>query len=265
MTYPPQPPGPGQPDPYGQQPGQYGQQPGYPQQPGPQPYGQPPQPGPYGQQDPYGQQPYGQNPYGQGQFGQGQFGQQPYGGYPGGPGGEPPKKKTGLVVGIVAAAVVLLAGVFAFTAWVAPGFLTDDENSAEGNQGTSPTTSQASEPAAPSSETVPTSETVPELETGAPDSGGGAAGLNELATETVTALNEADGDAFDALVCADSPLKGELTPQQGAQWQLRGTPSESGSRGQFTVTASMGNESGTVDFAAQQQSGQWCIANGASS
>ncbi|HEX3731942.1 MAG TPA: hypothetical protein VHU91_03335 [Mycobacteriales bacterium] len=89
-----QPPGPytpypGQPDPnaqpgYGQQP--YGQQ-GYGQQ-------------GYGQQQPYGQQGYGQQGYGQQPYGQ-----QGYGGY------TPPKKKTGLIVGIAIGAVVLLLGI----------------------------------------------------------------------------------------------------------------------------------------------------------
>ncbi|HEX4701346.1 MAG TPA: hypothetical protein VH352_04390 [Pseudonocardiaceae bacterium] len=75
MTYPPQPPGPG-----------------------PGPYGPPP-----GQADPFGQQ----------SFAQQQYEQQMPGGYVGSPGyGQPPKKRTGLVVGIVIAVVVLVgAGV----------------------------------------------------------------------------------------------------------------------------------------------------------
>ncbi|HEV7981036.1 hypothetical protein [Amycolatopsis sp.] len=61
-----------------------------------QPYGQQPQQ-PYGQQPPYGQQqPYPQQPYGYG----------PPPGYP-----QPPKKsKTGLIIGIVIGAVVVLGG-----------------------------------------------------------------------------------------------------------------------------------------------------------
>lgn len=74
MTYPPQQPYGGQPDPYGQQPASgapYGQpqQPGYPQQPASgAPYGQPASGAPYGQPDPYAQSsgaPYGQPAYGQ--------------------------------------------------------------------------------------------------------------------------------------------------------------------------------------------------------
>ncbi|KHF43478.1 hypothetical protein [Saccharomonospora viridis] len=80
MTYPPQPGQPGQPDPYGgQQPGQWGQQPQQPGLPGSAPM--------------------------------------PQQGYPGGPqygqpgfGTPPPKKKTGLIVGICIAAAVVIGG-----------------------------------------------------------------------------------------------------------------------------------------------------------
>ncbi|WP_410657955.1 hypothetical protein [Amycolatopsis sp. lyj-112] len=125
MTYPPQP---GQP-PYGQggQPpsGEFGQQ--YPGQQHPEQYpgqqypeqqypGQqyPQQGGAYPQQQQYpgqGQQPYGQNP----QYGQG-FG---------GPPAPPNKSKTGLLIGVAAAVVVLV--VLGITGFVAPGFFLGDD------------------------------------------------------------------------------------------------------------------------------------------
>ncbi|MFB9314236.1 DUF4878 domain-containing protein [Nocardioides plantarum] len=74
--------------PYGQS---YGQQPGQP--PSQPPYGAPGQPA-YGA----GQQPYGQQP----QYAQ-PYGQAPYG-------GTPPKKKTGLIIGIVVGVLVLIGG-----------------------------------------------------------------------------------------------------------------------------------------------------------
>ncbi|MBV9845113.1 MAG: hypothetical protein JOZ47_08590 [Kutzneria sp.] len=100
MTYPPQPPD----APYGQQPsGGYG------------PYGQQPQSP--GAQQPYGaQQPGGypaQPPYGSGQFDQPPAYGQGYGQYAPPPWvtpDEPRKKRTGLIIGIAAAAVVVLAG-----------------------------------------------------------------------------------------------------------------------------------------------------------
>lgn len=154
MTYPPQPGQPygQQPDPYNQG-GQYGQQGGYPQS-----GGFPEQSGQYGQgqQGQYGQGQYGQ-PGGypqsggfpqQGQPQQGGYDQSAYGqyqGYPqqgqygqpgmGGPGGQPPKKKTGLIVGAIIGVVVLLGGIFAVTAFAWPGFLTEDEET--GSSGSS--------------------------------------------------------------------------------------------------------------------------------
>ncbi|ONI84255.1 hypothetical protein ALI144C_16475 [Actinosynnema sp. ALI-1.44] len=67
----------------------------------------PQQPGPYGgQPDPYGQQPGWQDGYNQQQPA---WGQQPnYGGFPG---GQPPRKsKTGLIIGLVVAGVLVVGG-----------------------------------------------------------------------------------------------------------------------------------------------------------
>jgi hypothetical protein len=119
MAYPPQQPGfdPNQQPPQGQ-PG-HGQQPGYGQQPQQPGYGQQPQQPGYGQTPPpgYGQQPqqpgYGQQPQqpGYGQTPPPGYGQQP--GY--GPGGglppAPKKSKTGLIVGVIAGALVLVVAV----------------------------------------------------------------------------------------------------------------------------------------------------------
>lgn len=108
MTYPPQ--QPGQPGPYEQQPwGGYPQQ-GPPNGPQPSPYGYPQQQPPYG----YPQQsgPVGPHAHPQGGYDQyGQFGHYPPGQPGGAPGGPPGKKnKTGLIVGIAVAAVLLIGG-----------------------------------------------------------------------------------------------------------------------------------------------------------
>ncbi|MGW4131196.1 hypothetical protein [Amycolatopsis japonica] len=107
MTYPPQP---GQPD------GQGGQQ-----YPGQQYPGQQYQQGGYDQSGAYPQQQqqypgYGQQPYGQNQ-------QYPQGF--GGPPAPPKNNKTGLIVGIAAAAVVVI--VLGITGFVAPGFFLGDD------------------------------------------------------------------------------------------------------------------------------------------
>jgi Domain of unknown function (DUF4333) len=103
--------------------------------------------GGYGQQQPYGQQPY------QG-YGQPPTQQQPYGGYgqqqptqqypgygqqPGGYGPPPPaKKKSGALIWIITAVVVLAVAVFLVLGLVTPGFLNKkvlDESALEGDSG----------------------------------------------------------------------------------------------------------------------------------
>ncbi|UUV35149.1 hypothetical protein NQK81_17445 [Amycolatopsis roodepoortensis] len=134
MTYPPQP---GQPD-HGQGGQQYpGQQPGqpYPEQqqyPGQQQQypGQPQyQQGGYDQSGAYPQQQYPQQQYPG-------YGQQQYGQGFGGPPAPPKNNKTGLIVGIAAAAVVVLT--LGITGFVAPGFFLSDDKAekASGPEGT---------------------------------------------------------------------------------------------------------------------------------
>lgn len=259
MTYPPQ--QPGQPDPYGQQPGPYGQQPDpYGQQPGPygqpgpQHYGQqPPQPGPYGQQDPYGQQQFGQQPYG----GQ-QFGQQPYGahpGGPGGPGGEPPKKKTGLIAGISAGAVVLLAGVFAFTAWVAPGFLLDDEEqSADGNNNASPATSQSGEPTSSGSETSPETETSESAQSG--ERAPGAKTTPEATAQVIVAgFNAGDRQAVSETICLSKPQDVPPIPD-GVQIEIAGSAQVSGDAAK--VPAKNATQNRDYFIVLKNEGGAWC-------
>jgi hypothetical protein len=136
MTYPPQP---GQP--YGQQPDPYGQG------------GQPPTGGFYPGQQPYPTQQYPQQEYPQQGYDQaGGYGQQPqYPGYDqqqygqpnpygqeyqqgfGGPPPPPKKSKTGLLIGIAVAAVVLIA--VGVTGFIAPGFFVSKDNTAAGSGG----------------------------------------------------------------------------------------------------------------------------------
>ncbi|RSN28143.1 hypothetical protein DMC61_24840 [Amycolatopsis sp. WAC 04169] len=118
MTYPPQP---GQPDQ-----GHGGQQyPGQQQQPGQPQYQQ----GGYDQSGAYPQQQYPQQQYPG-------YGQQQYGQGFGGPPAPPKNNKTGLIVGIAAAAVVVLT--LGITGFVAPGFFLGDDKAekASGPEGT---------------------------------------------------------------------------------------------------------------------------------
>src|SRR5690606_40571870 len=82
----------------------------------------PPQ-GPYGQQPGYGPPPQQQPGYGPPQPPHQQGGYQ----QPGYPGGEPPKKKTGPVIAVVVAVVVILAAV-GITGFWQPGFFLAGES-----------------------------------------------------------------------------------------------------------------------------------------
>ncbi|WP_433273262.1 DUF4333 domain-containing protein [Actinosynnema sp. CS-041913] len=121
--FPAQQPGYGQPDPSQQQ--QQQQQWG--QQPQQQPYSQQYPAGydPNQQQNPYGQQDPSQQQWGQqqGQYGQPGYGQQqnPYG-QPGFGPQQPPAKKSGAVLWVVVALVVLVVAAVGITGFVTPGF-----------------------------------------------------------------------------------------------------------------------------------------------
>lgn len=191
MTTPPYPPGPyGQPnqDPWGQQSGggygQYGQQ---------RPQGQPQQPQ-YGdpwanneQTEKFGPaQPFGQAPqYGQGQYGQ--YGQTQYGG--GFPPPEPPKK-TGMIVAIVAIAVLVVAGAGVGIYFATKG--DDGKNTAGGT--TTTTTTTGTSGTTTSDETTTTDE-----ETTTAESGGAASDAQpgDCIKVNVASSTNADVEAVD--------------------------------------------------------------------
>lgn len=155
----------------------------YPPQPGQQPYGQ--QPGPYdGSGVPQGGYPQsGAFPQQGGQYpgGYAQQGQYPQGGpygYPqgGGYGPQPPKKKTGLWIGIGVGAVAVVA--FLVTAFLAPGFLlSDDDGDSGGTAGGTPASN---------------------------DSGGGTGDAKAFAQELVNAFNNHDTAALQSLACPNA-------------------------------------------------------------
>lgn len=268
MTYPPQG---GQPDPYGQQPygqqpqpGQYGQQqPGqygqYPQT-GPQPQqGGYPQTGPQPQQGGYpqtGPQPqagqYGQ--YGQtAQFGQDPYGQQPYGGQPGYPGGEPPKSKRGMIIAIIAIAVLVLGG-GGVTIWL----LTKDDgksNSASGDpsQTTGPTTTEDS----PSLEDSPSDE--PTSGTDSP-SGDATGAVTAVAQDYADAVNSSNESAATDLMC-DKTGPGVLYTELAGQVPVEPGEVEIVSETMATVSyTAQGNADGpAAPLFFQYKDGAWCV------
>ncbi|MGW4401456.1 hypothetical protein ACWEHA_39680 [Amycolatopsis nivea] len=294
MTYPPQQPGGWdqggqQPNPYGGQPGgqpQYGQ----PQQGGWNQGGQPPQsggfpaapgPGTPGQGGPYqggypqqgGTQQFGQQPdqfgqFGQqpGQFGQpgqpgGQFGQQP-GGQFGGFGEEPPKKKkTGLIVGIAVAAVVVLGGATGLVIWLTGDSKKDDKTAAPPASSSAPAGPQSSGPSGSASSSPSTSSS---------GSGSGdypaAAGAKPTSGELFQAASEAynssDTDGLFSMLCT-SLTKGQKPTSEkmpsGIHFELTGSPQESGDQAtvKYHVTTSTKTADGTLT--ALRQGGAWCL------
>lgn len=208
MTYPPQP---GQP--YGQQPGQqpgpYGQQPG----------GQYPQSGGYPQQGQYQQGQYQQGQYPQGQYPQGQYQQGQYGGgY-----GPPPKKKTGLWVGLSVLGVALVA--FLITGFLAPGFLLGDD-------------------------------------AGGTDAASADRGSAQSVAEAVAAgLNGQDKEGLTALACpdADEDIPGAIdTVERVDEAQFETMKDESAAEAKANLLITVGGEEGKLEVGLKKNGKNWC-------
>lgn len=139
--------------------------------------------------------PYGGSGWAQ-QAGYPQQGGYPPPGYPGGwyPGEEQPKKKTGLIVGVTVAVVLLLGGAFAFTGFVEPGFLTSGEGPSA-PQGSGQTTaagpSSANQPPPGPSETTPAPTSSPNS---GPKLGTGKPKLRKLKPVSVVGPKWSSGD-----------------------------------------------------------------------
>ena len=161
---PPIPPQPAQQQPPQQQP---------PQSPFPQQPYQPPQQ-PYPQQGfpPQGPPQAGQNPYGQppGQYPPGQY-PPPYGpGGPGGPGGYGPPKRTGLKVGLILGAAVLLIAAVTTVAVITVKNMDDDGGTQATDPDVSATTSPSGTPSEPASDAPTDVPSASGAGTGAPAS-----------------------------------------------------------------------------------------------
>lgn len=268
MTYPPQQPGPygpgspGQPPSGGfpgQQPPGYGPPPGRqtPQGPPPGQYGPPQGPGQYGPAP--GQAHYGPGPHGTAQFGQ----PDPWGQSGGFDGREPPKKKTGLIIGIVAAVVLLLA-TLGITGFVAPGFfLSDDVPPATNTSNGSPT----SEVPAPGTGGAPPKPSIkPNPGTGAPGAPADpaeAAAVKQVAQDAADAFNSRDVDGVRELACDPSDVKDEEMSKvkEDAKMEVIGEPTIAGETASIPVRFSEGDRSDEVPLRLRKRDGGWCIGN----
>lgn len=232
MSYPPQ-------DPYGQQPagGWPGQQPG--------PYGPP-------QQPPYGP-PTQQFP----------------GAYPD-PGGEPPKKRTGLIIGVVVA-VLVIAGAVGVTGFWKPGFFLAADEKDGGGTDASSTAPQvpggSTAPGVPGGQTPPK----PNIETpggaNTPVPGGGGAGdaaeISSKAQEAVDAFNARDKPALAATFCDPSKVgdfdMSSMPPD--AKMTVAGQPKITGAKAAVPIEMSMGEQQMTDDMPLENPGTGWCVTN----
>lgn len=238
MTYPPQ-------DPYGGQPPSSG----FPQQGGyPPPEGYPQQ-GPY----PPPLQGYPQ-----------QGGYPPPGGgypYPGGYGPQPPKKSnTGLVVGVVAVVVVLLAAL-GITGFWQPGFFRSDAGSAESSQkqggGTDP-----SAPAQPAP-TEPTADAPAPPPGGSDDPAGNGAIAKRAMEDFLAKVNAGDRSGAESLMCPDSQKIGLDRAMEGkANLTLTDDPRDSSriTSSELAGTINGDPASGSIFAESADNGATWCVS-----
>ncbi|MCP2253499.1 hypothetical protein LY13_002252 [Prauserella aidingensis] len=146
--------------------------------------------------------------------------------YPGGPGGEPPKKKTGLIVGIALGSAALLFGIFALLAWVTPGFLLSDENDGD---------------------------------SGGTGSGGGS-GAQALAEKIVQGFNNQDAEALQQLTCsdADATVRGVIQAAGSVDNAELGDVQENGDTATAEATISAGGQDMPATASLSNDGGAWC-------
>ena len=162
---------------------------------GQQPTQQMPVAGGYGQSQGYGQQAQ------QGYYAQGQFQ-----GAPGG--GQPAKKKTGLIIGIIVAALVVLIGAGVAIWW----FMSDDDSSDDAAAQSAPSAAAPSAGANPSQPPVGTKPSAP---------GGGS--NSDLEQQAITECNKAiDRDYTNASV-SDGKLELQESYGDSLWWDYTGT------------------------------------------
>lgn len=236
MTYPPQPP---PSDPYGG--AGYGQQyPGY--------------PGYQGQQFPH--RPY----YGQ----QGPYQQQPgYGVPPGGtPPPEPPKHegRTGLVIGLVLALLLLAGGIVGVTGFWQPGFFrTDPAHAASAER---VTVSETPTTTVPKPEPKPDPTQPSEPTTQAPPSSGDRAEIRQITDTVVAGINNRDANQVKPVSC--DPRKERQSDYAGFPEDLTvsasGEPIISGDAATVPLILTRSGSSKKVDLELRRVNGSWCAS-----
>lgn len=250
MTNPPQPPG---------DPGSYGRRPdGYPagepdptqrfQAGGTHQFGQPDQ-APYGQPE----QPWRHGPPGYDQYGQQQ-------GYPGGPDGEPPKKKTGLIVGLAIAALLLIGGVVILILVLTGG--EEDPQSAI----TLPSISPSSAPAQVPPSNDPGQSEAPSAEASAPRGPAGTPAdvedVRKVGERAIESIGNRDPDLAREVSCDPGSINDvdfESFPED-VVIEMAGDPVVSGDSAQITAAVTHQGKTQELPLTAKRESDRWCIS-----
>lgn len=182
---------------------------------------------------------------------------QPYpGGYPvgppGPPPGPPPKKNTGLIVGIVAAVVLIVGGVLV-TGFVAPGFFLSDEKKDDDKQAKKPN----GQPDAPPGQDTPGGESL--------DVPGGSGEadveqVKQVAQQAVESINNRNAELAKSVSC-DPAGAGDMSKlPEDAHAEVTGAPSQVGPEAfKVPVNFSARGQSGQDFLELAKKDGRWCV------
>ncbi len=194
----------------------------------------------------------------------GQYGQPHPGGYPPpqppGPPPEPPRQngRTGLIVGVTVALVLLAAAAVAITGFWAPGyFLADETTSSEhvdtaaGQQAQADTEQQPPKPSLQTQASEPASE-----------QGGSAedvAIVRGLAEDAVTAINTRDADLARRISCQrDSDVDFSKLPKD-TRVRMLGDPVVEGDAASVPFEITVNGETHREPLTANRENGSWCL------
>lgn len=185
---------------------------------------------------------------------------QPYpGGYPAGPPGPPPgpppKKNTGLIVGIVAAVVLIVGGVL-ITGFVAPGFFLSDEKKDDDDRQAKKPTGQAD---APPGQDTPGGES---LDVPGGSGEADAEQVKRVAQQAVESINNRDAELAKSVSC-DPAGAGDMSKlPEDAHAEVTGEPLQVGSTAfKVPVNFSAKGNSGQDFLELAEKDGRWCVEN----
>lgn len=179
-------------------------------------------------------------------------------GQPGFPGGQPPKRKTGLIVGLSIAALVVIGGVVALILV----FTSDDEK----NAAPGPASSPAGTPAVPPPGSAPgpgdgQTDSLPQPGPGDDSSGnsspGDVAEVKQLAEKAVQAINNRDEELAKEIACNGAANMSDLP--EGAVFSTNGDPAVNGDTATLPMKVTYQGKTEEGEFTAKKQADGWCM------